>query len=167
MNEEHKVDCLIALFNSTFEEYSTRLVRGESEPVYLPATTTTPFHQVIFAHGYVASALHEVAHWCIAGAARRQRIDYGYWYEPDGRDSQQQAEFEQVEVKPQALEWAFSIACQHTFRVSTDNLGGVEPNRQEFEMRVKRQLNEYIEKGFPKRAFKFIQTLRDHFETAY
>lgn len=166
MNEEQKVACLITLFNSTFSEFSTRLVRGKGEPLYLPLTPDIPFHQVIFAHGYVASALHEIAHWCIAGQARRQCVDYGYWYEPDGRNAHQQAEFERVEVKPQALEWAFSLACQHNFRVSTDNLGGIEPNRLEFENRVRQQLINYLEKGFPKRALQFLLALRCHFNTA-
>src|SRR3546814_2809228 len=49
-----------------------------------------------------------VAHWCLAGAARRRQDDYGYWYAADGRDLEQQHLFEQVEVKPQALELLFS-----------------------------------------------------------
>ncbi len=39
-------------------------------------------------------------HWCIAGKARRNRVDFGYWYCPDGRDAQTQSQFEDVEVKP-------------------------------------------------------------------
>jgi elongation factor P hydroxylase len=48
--------------------------------------------------------------------------DYGYWYAPDGRSAEQQELFEQSEVKPQALEWMFSVACGQVFRLSTDNL---------------------------------------------
>ncbi len=53
---------------------------------------------------FYASALHEIAHWCIAGENRCQQVDYGYWYEPNGRSEERQFEFEKVEVKPQALE---------------------------------------------------------------
>ena len=42
----------------------------------------------------------------------------------DGRDEEQQKAFEQVEVKPQAIEWAFSIACDFKFNFSLDNLNG-------------------------------------------
>ncbi len=34
--------------------------------------------------------------------------DLGYWYAPDGRIEEQQALFEQVEIKPQAIEWLFA-----------------------------------------------------------
>ena len=59
--------------------------------------------------------------------ARRKQVDYGYWYEPDGRDHVQQQAFEQVEVKPQALEWLMALACGVPFEVSCDNLNGSAP----------------------------------------
>ncbi|MEA7548766.1 elongation factor P hydroxylase, partial [Salmonella enterica subsp. enterica serovar Anatum] len=43
---------------------------------------------------------YEISHWCIAGKARRELVDFGYWYCPDGRDAQTQSQFEDVEVKP-------------------------------------------------------------------
>lgn len=54
------------------------------------------------------SALHEISHWTIAGAKRRLLPDLGYWYAPDGRTKEQQDLFEQVEIKPQAIEWLFA-----------------------------------------------------------
>ncbi len=50
--------------------------------------------------------------------------DLGYWYAPDGRTHEQQALFEQVEIKPQAIEWLFAQAFGRKFRVSLDNLTG-------------------------------------------
>ena len=50
------------------------------------------------------SALHEVAHWCIASAGRRRCRDYGYWYIPPPRDATAQTEFFAVEARVQALE---------------------------------------------------------------
>lgn len=115
---------LIDLFNGQFlSVLNTRLEAGYDEPVYIPATKKTPA-RVCFRHDYPSSALHEVAHWCIAGSSRRQQLDYGYWYEPDGRCQDKQIEFEQVEVKPQALEWIFSLAAGIRFCISVDNLDG-------------------------------------------
>ncbi len=42
----------------------------------------------------------------------------GYWYAPDGHTQEQQALFEQVEIKPQAIEWLFAQAFGRKFRVS-------------------------------------------------
>lgn len=122
-DESLQVHWLMACFNRCFADQHTTLVWGGDEPEYLPAQGGQPAH-IQFAHGYFASALHEISHWCIAGPARRQQADLGYWYAPDGRTREQQALFEQVEVKPQALEWLFTVACHRPFRVSLDNLNG-------------------------------------------
>jgi elongation factor P hydroxylase len=150
---------LIALFNQTFGDFNTKLVLGGDEPVYLPASESCHYHQVVFAHGFFSSALHEIAHWCIAGEARRLQEDYGYWYCPDGRDAKQQAVFEHVEVKPQAIEWAFTEAAGRRFQVSTDNLNGAQPDREGFTKNVEAQLNAYRHHGFPPRAQRFISAL--------
>ncbi|MGS2720756.1 elongation factor P hydroxylase [Paraglaciecola aestuariivivens] len=162
----HHYQDLIALFNGAFAlSYQTKLVKGTDEPIYLPANAQCDFHQVVFAHGYYASALHEIAHWCIAGDARRLLEDYGYWYCPDGRDESEQAEFEKVETKPQALEWAFSVAAGAPFRVSTDNLNGAEVDRQAFALKVKEQVEDYFNRGFPPRAEIFIRVLQNFYHT--
>jgi elongation factor P hydroxylase len=130
-DESAQVHWLIACFNQCFADQHTRLVWGGDEPEYLPAQGSQPA-QIQFAHGYFASALHEISHWCIAGPARRQQADLGYWYAPDGRTREQQALFEQVEIKPQALEWLFTVACGRPFRVSLDNLNGDAGDGQAF-----------------------------------
>ena len=87
----HAYQDLIIIFNQRFaNEFNTRLVKGEDEPLYSPASESCDYHQIIFAHGYYASALHEIAHWCIAGEERRLLEDFGYWYQPDGRNEQEQ-----------------------------------------------------------------------------
>ncbi|WP_205409117.1 elongation factor P hydroxylase, partial [Vibrio gazogenes] len=64
----HRYQDLINIFNQTFaERYQTHLVAGDDEPIYLPADDSVPYHRIIFAHGFYASALHEIAHWCVAG----------------------------------------------------------------------------------------------------
>ena len=96
---------LIRIFNHTFSSsMNTLLIKGGDEPLYSPANEACEYHQIIFAHGFFSSALHEISHWCLAGTNRRLKEDFGYWYTPDGRDESQQREFEQVEIKPQAIE---------------------------------------------------------------
>jgi elongation factor P hydroxylase len=159
--QQHRYQDVMALFDATFSEvHNTRLIKGGHEPEYLPACELIPYHQVIFAHGYFASALHEIAHWCIAGEKRRLLVDYGYWYCPDGRDSVQQTQFEQVEIKPQAIEWAFCVAANKAFRVSTDNLNGAQPDTLAFTLNVQRQALTYLALGFPPRAQLFITALQ-------
>jgi hypothetical protein len=164
----HDYQDLITLFNQTFSlSYNTRLVKGADEPLYLPANMVCDYHQIIFAHGYYSSALHEIAHWCIAGEKRRLLEDYGYWYEPDGRNKQQQAAFEQVESKPQAIEWAFCIAAKKKFNVSADNLNGYEADIHAFRQAVYQQAQEYVTKGFPARAEQFIKALAHFYHSPY
>lgn len=158
----HDPDDLIMLFNDLFrDEYRTVLVRGGDEPEYLPATEPDGFAQIIFAHGYYASALHEISHWCIAGEYRRRLRDFGYWYCPDGRSAEQQRAFEKAEIKPQALEWLFSVAAGARFHISVDNLSGSGAwDEDAFRRNVTAQANEYLEHGLPARAGQFFQTLR-------
>ena len=160
----HRYQDVVALFDAAFgKRENTRLVKGLDEPEYIPAGDSCVYHQVIFAHGYFASALHEIAHWCIAGAQRRLLNDYGYWYCPDGRSEQQQKQFEQVEIKPQAIEWAFSVAANKPFRVSTDNLNGAEPDTKAFTLNVYKQVMRYLRDGFPPRAALFIKLLAEFY----
>lgn len=149
----HHCADLIRLFNGLFadSEYNTRLVRGDDEPIYLPAGHPYFHNRIIFAHGFFASALHEISHWCVAGKARHQLEDFGYWYQPDGRTAAQQAAFEQVEVKPQALEWILSRACGAPFRISVDNLSGETTDTGPFKRAVYEQVKRYLQQGLAER----------------
>lgn len=113
-------DWLMALFDELYQPHTT-LVHSDGEPEYFAPTADQPA-KIAFAHGFFASALHEMSHWCVAGKARRQLDDFGYWYCPDGRDEQTQALFEQVEIKPQAIECLLNLALGRYFYVSQDNL---------------------------------------------
>ncbi|MDJ0023156.1 MULTISPECIES: elongation factor P hydroxylase [Pantoea] len=167
MPTEHHYQQLIDIFDGCFAEtFKTRLIKGDDEPIYLPADAESPWHRVVFAHGFYASALHEISHWCIAGDARRQQVDFGYWYCPDGRDAQTQSQFEAVEVKPQALEWLFCVAADFPFNVSCDNLeGDCEPDRIAFQRRVHAQVMHYLEQGIPARPAQFIAALNRYYGT--
>lgn len=165
--QEHHYQQLIEIFDGCFAQVlNTRLVKGDEEPVYLPADERIAYHRIVFAHGFYASALHEIAHWCIAGARRRLLVDFGYWYCPDGRDAPTQHQFEQVEVKPQALEWLFCVAADFPFNVSCDNLNGRhEPDRLAFQRQVHGQVQDYLSRGIPQRAAWFIKALRAYYHT--
>lgn len=157
---------LIQIFDTTFgQTYNTRLIEGGNEPIYLPQSKECDYNQVVFAHDYYSSALHEIAHWCHAGAKRRLVEDYGYWYVPDGRDEEQQAKFEQVEIIPQAIEWAFNVAVQKEFHVSSDNLDGFQADINGFKAKVFQQVIVFIEQGFPSRANQFIVALAQFYKT--
>ncbi len=163
----HHYQDLIELFNRTFfQSYNTKLIKGGDEPIYIPASDKCDYHQIIFAHGYFASALHEIAHWCLAGEKRRLLEDFGYWYMPDGRNEVQQKKFEQVEIAPQAIEWAFNVACQKKFNVSSDNLNGFQADTQSFKASVHQQVLSYLAKGFPERAQQFIHALANFYQSS-
>ncbi|HET8800194.1 MAG TPA: elongation factor P hydroxylase [Marinobacter sp.] len=155
------------LFNDLFRETCrTILVRGGDEPEYRPATGPDELARVRFAHGYYASALHEISHWCIAGEHRRTLHDYGYWYCPDGRTASQQLAFEQAEVKPQAIEWLFSVAAGSRFHISVDNLAGQgAADDSGFRQRVTDQAERYLARGLPQRAQAFLDTLTTFYGT--
>ena len=160
----HDYACLITLFNGCFEKsFNTRLVCGTDEPIYLPADAQHPYHRICFAHGFFSSALHECAHWFIAGEARRQQVDYGYWYKPDGRTAEEQLLFQTVEVKPQAIEWILSTAAQYPFQFSIDNLEGEDMDHEPFKTAVREQVAWYQTHRLPERAELFRQTISDFF----
>lgn len=142
---------------------NTRLCGGFEEPYYRPVGEACPHHRIEFTRDYPASALHEAAHWCVAGERRRQLPDYGYWYAPDGRSAEQQREFERVEVKPQALEWIFSNACGLRFRASADNLhSGLGPS-DAFKRAIWLQVRRYCREEVNNRARQFTLALAREF----
>jgi len=163
---ERNAEDLITLFDRCFaQSENTRLIRGDDEPIYLPADNQLPYHRVVFAHGFFASAMHEIAHWCVAGPERRLLEDFGYWYKPDGRTADEQAQFEQVEVKPQAMEWHFSAAAGHKFVFSADNLSSAIGASDQFKADVQAQALQYLEQGLPERAQRWSDCLREFYQT--
>lgn len=150
------------VFHSVFAGEGVRLSGGHAEPFYrAPAEGAAA--EIRFTRDYLNSSLHEIAHWCIAGRGRRNRDDYGYWYRPDGRDGIEQAEFFRAEAAPQALEWAFALACGERFRMSCDNLAGKVEGRAGFAEALHGKLAGYLAGGFPPRAGRFLEGLMARF----
>ncbi|MEM7100323.1 MAG: elongation factor P hydroxylase [Pseudomonadota bacterium] len=109
------------VFNDEFADYSVRMIGGASEPVYLPATEHGQA-QLFYRDNFAASALHEAAHWCIAGQARRTQEDFGYHYLPPPRSASDQLLFFRSELRTQALESLFADQAGVKFVPSADNL---------------------------------------------
>lgn len=167
VNVIHQYQDLINIFNACFaSSYNTRLIKGEAEPLYLPANSDQSYHAIYFAHGFFSSALHECAHWFIAGKMRRNYEDYGYWYIPDGRNVEQQALFQQVEVKPQAIELLLSCAANYRFHFSIDNLSGAPGDSAMFKKAVLDQAMRYHQEGLPKRAALFCKRICQFYRQA-
>jgi len=151
---------IAALNDTVLSDYDTRLVGGFCEPFY-KASRGGASAEIRFTHDYARSALHELAHWCVAGKVRRQHDDYGYWYAPDGRTDAQQQLFFRVEVVPQAIEKHFCMALDIPFAVSVDNLGnrGVTGSA-EFSAAVDERFARYRHEGLPERAARIFRCLR-------
>jgi elongation factor P hydroxylase len=119
-------------------------------------------HDARVLEDFFASALHEVAHWCLAGARRRKLEDYGYWYAADGRSLTEQSEFEKAEYRPQAIEWILSDACHFAFHLSADNLESGVGASQDFDAAVRKEKEKYLAEGLPPRAERFRGVLARH-----
>ncbi|CBW27859.1 conserved hypothetical protein [Halobacteriovorax marinus SJ] len=160
-----KIEDLQSIFHKTFrEEYQTRLEFGHHEPFY-QAAPEKGLENIIFSReDFFASGLHEIAHWCLAGDKRRKLDDYGYWYSPDDRDKEKQALFEKVEVKPQAIEKAFCIACTYPFKPSTDNHSLKDHDPSQFIFNINKQFKAYSRTKFPRRAELFIEALKQFYQ---
>jgi elongation factor P hydroxylase len=153
---------LVQLLNDEYLfQYNTKIIGGFVEPYYKAQSNSNPA-EIQFSHDYIRSALHELAHWCVAGVERRQVDDYGYWYAQDGRSQEQQDEFFKLEVKPQAIEWAFSMACGVKFEASVDNLNNAVEGIELFKANLINQIQWYRTHGFSKRVSEIIDLFKNH-----
>ena len=66
---------------------------------------------------------------------------------------------------PQAIEWAFNVAAQKRFNVSSDNLNGFESATASFKNKVLAQVQLFLVQGFPSRANQFIEALAQFYNT--
>jgi len=134
-----------------------RLIGGGSEPLYLP--DEQGWSVIRYTRDYPASALHEIAHWCIAGAGRRRQFDYGYWYRPPPRNRLEQEAFARVELPVQALESRLAAASGLSFQVSVDDVDGGLDFAREFSCQVAECAAVIAEAGLPPRAALMVAAL--------
>ena len=79
ISEQQRLQSIIQLFDNLFlNTENTQLLGGADEPFYIPSSSEAVPHKLIFRENFVSSALHEIAHWCIAGKMRRLQQDFGY-----------------------------------------------------------------------------------------
>jgi elongation factor P hydroxylase len=151
--------CFDRLF---FGSFRTRLRGGFPEPEYLPAGARG-VAELRYREDYARSALHEVAHWCVAGLPRHALVDFGYWYSAGERDLEQQLAFCQFEARPQALEWIFCTAAAVEFRPSLDNLSLDSPAAQVAQARlvegIVREAEDLLQRGLSQRPAMFVSSL--------
>ena len=145
-----------AVFNCTFSDHGVVMHGGYREPMYIPGTDAA---EIRYTLNHTASALHEAAHWCIAGRRRRRYTDYGYFYEPPPRSGMDRARFEDVEIEAQSVEVLFAEAAGSQFQPSGDDVGAPLFLVEAFGHRILERARERRQVGLPKRADKFRAAL--------
>ena len=151
------------IFNEAFlESHHTLMSGGGAEPLYEAAAGSTRA-RIVFTRDYPASALHEAAHWCLAGLVRRRQRDYGYWYIPGPRDPQQRRAFFAAEAEVQALEAIFAHACGVRFVISADDFAATPAEIDSFG-RVVSELIAVRRSRLRSRARRFLDALELAFE---
>ena len=153
------------LFNERLgRDHNTVLHGGAHEPLYVPAGKGAGAElcnpaKLYFTLDYPRSALHEIAHWCLAGCERRNKIDFGYRYTAPPRSQVQQERFFALELRTQALELIFCRAAGLNFSPSADNL---EVDRQvisAFHLQIERTATCWLDTGVQGRAQTFLSAL--------
>ncbi len=151
-------------FNAAFlRSHRTVLIGGGLEPLYLPAEGHRPA-VIRYTRDYAQSALHELAHWCLAGSRRRNRLDYGYWYQPPPRSPVQQRRFERVETPVQGLELVMALATGVRFHVSADNHADPHADSAEFRRRIFESAACRLKGGLSPRTLAVLDALNVRWE---
>ena len=102
LTDTELANCIVQTFARALgQTHNTQLIGGALEPLYRPATSNAPA-TLYFREDYPASALHEIAHWCIAGSQRRRQVDFGYHYISGPRNAEGQVAFFESELRTQS-----------------------------------------------------------------
>ena len=140
------------------------MLGGAAEPLYVPAKLSDANQQsmpaqLYYREDYAASALHEAAHWCIAGASRRRLLDFGYTYLENPRTRQQQQFFYRLELKTQTLEMLFATQTDINFQVSADNLNACPVSFATQVSANQKCVANWVRNSADQRARKFLHAL--------
>ncbi len=148
-------------FNETFaRSHGCVMVGGAPEPRYLPERQSPHRAILRYRENFAASALHEAAHWCIAGHRRRSMVDFGYWYAPPPRSDDVQTRFVEVEARVQALERFFSQRIGLEFQPSIDDVSQVDDAAlSRFSSAIDLAAARMCAAGLPPRARHFSEAL--------
>ena len=157
---------ICSCFNRIFSvPYQVVLRGGGAEPEYLPPSAGKR-GAIIAREDFAASALHEAAHWCIAGTQRRTLRDYGYRYVPPPRGAAGQARFFSLELLPQAVECYLAARAGIGFVASADDPQWPVADVRRFEQEVVSLAAAWESPGNPARppdrAVRFARALAGH-----
>ena len=114
------------------------MIGGAAEPLYLPHTGRIRRAFSIRAD-FAASALHEAAHWCIAGSRRRVLIDYGYRYDAAAARSATRGT-RSLPRSATCRHWSvlFARVAGMPFRISADDFGDDDGRTRTFAIERRR-----------------------------
>jgi elongation factor P hydroxylase len=167
MDDYERQSRVIAVFHQLFHASHRVHVQGGFDEPFYRAPRDGAEGEIQYRHDYLNSCLHEIAHWLLAGEGRLAQDDFGYWYAPDGRNAEEQAAFYRAEVKPQALEWSLADLCGAPFRISADNIAGQSlaggQALETFTAQVADQKEKWRRNGYPERAARFLEALKQAF----
>lgn len=116
------------LINAFADIIPNLTIKGDAEQPFYEAPTANTHAILYFRSNYPRSLLHEISHYCLAGDRRRGLDDFGYWYAPCGRTTEEQQRFEEVEARPQGLEKAMCEIVGLKFSPSLDDFSGRPPS---------------------------------------
>lgn len=137
------------------------IIQGGAEEPFYEAAKEGEKAVLYFRDNYPRSLLHELSHFCLAGDRRRKLDDFGYWYFPCGRSSEEQLLFEQVEARPQGLEKVMCEVIGIPFSPSLDDFSGNPPS-ESFGINLESSYQEMRDIP-PRTARKVLEGLRNHF----
>lgn len=118
------------LIETLAEALPDLVIQGGADEPFYEAAKDDQKAILYFRDNYPRSLLHELSHYCLAGDRRRKLDDFGYWYFPCGRTTEEQVLFEQVEARPQGLEKAMCEAIGIKFLPSLDDFSGRPPAKE-------------------------------------
>lgn len=138
IDDDKLCDILISLLAKSLPNL---IIKGGADEPFYQAPKGDTKATIYFRSNYPRSLLHELSHYCLAGERRRKLDDFGYWYSPCGRTTNEQSLFEKVEARPQGLEKAICEAIGLDFSPSLDDFSG-RPASKAFLNKLEESYNE-------------------------
>lgn len=154
LTDDELCDLLIMTLSNVLPDL---VIQGGAEEPFYEAAKDGKKAILYFRDNYPRSLLHELSHFCLSGDRRRQLDDFGYWYFPCGRTTEEQILFEKVEARPQGLEKAMCEALGIKFSPSLDDFSG-KPASENFLQQLDKAYQEMLVSA-PPTAKKVLEAL--------
>lgn len=154
LTDDELCDLLIMTLSNVLPDL---VIQGGAEEPFYEAAKDGKKAILYFRDNYPRSLLHELSHFCLSGDRRRQLDDFGYWYFPCGRTTEEQILFEKVEARPQGLEKAMCEVLGIKFSPSLDDFSG-KPASEKFLQQLDKAYQEMLVSA-PPTAKKVLEAL--------